>query len=392
MIATVANPKRTGTRRGYLRQLANFATSEREVIFAFVFSRVLIWTVGWLSLRWFKPGGLASSQHGQLWEMFFRWDSGWYLAVLNDGYYLHPGHESSAAFFPLYPLTASVVSHLFAMPIKAAGFLVSNLALLVAAILLRRLALIDHADRPKIAMRSVWLLMLSPVAHFFSSFYTESLFLFLSLLAFYGARRGRWALAGAAGALLTATRTNGIVILPALAWEAWRQHREVGGAGTRSRPWGVAWLALVPLGLIGYMTYLHFHVGDAFAFVKAQAAWGKILTVPGKSLWAAYQGYPKAYAFLFIGATITSLVILILGFRYGVRRSMLIYTILTLLLILSTSLLEGMPRYVSVLFPLYIALALATERSENAFTAVIAFSTALMALTTALFVCGYWMT
>jgi len=362
------------------------------VIFAFVFSRVLIWTVGWLSLRWFKPGGLASSAHGKLWEMFFRWDSGWYLAILNDGYYFHPGHESTVAFFPLYPLTASAVSTLFALPIKAAGFLVSNLALLVAAILLRRLALIDHTDRPKIAMRSVWLLMLSPVAHFFSSFYTESLFLLLSVLSFYAARRGRWAFAGAAGALLTATRANGIVILPALAWEAWRQRREVRERGTPSLPWPVAWLALVPLGLISYMVYLHFHVGDALAFVKAQAAWGRILTVPGKSLWVAYQSNPNAYASFFIGSGITSLVILVFGFRHGVRRSMLIYTILTLLLILSTNLLEATPRYVSVLFPLNIALALATERSENGFTAVIAFSTALMALTTALFVCGYWMT
>lgn len=392
MIATVANPKSTGTWREYLRRLANFATSEREVIFAFFFSRVLIWTVGWLSLRWFKPGGLASSQHGQLWEMFSRWDSGWYLAVLNDGYYFHPGHASTVAFFPLYPLMASAISSLFAMPIKAAGFLFSNLALLVAAILLRHLALIDHADRPKIAMRSVWLLMLSPVAHFYSSFYTESLFLFLSLLAFYGARQGRWALAGAAGALLTATRSNGIVILPALAWEAWLQHREVREGGTPSRLRSVTWLALVPLGLISYMTYLHFHVGDAFAFLKAQAAWGRILTVPGKSLWVAYQGNPRAYASFFVGTVIISLVILIFGFRHGVRRSMLIYTILMLLLILSTSLLDGMPRYVSVLFPLYIALALATERSEGAFTAAIAITTAFMALTTALFVCGYWMT
>lgn len=392
MITTAPGPENTGAWRQYVRRLSNFATAEREVIFAFFFSRALIWGVAWLSLRWFKPGGLASSQRGKPWEMFYRWDSNWYMSILERGYNFHPGHESNVAFFPLYPLTTGAISSLFAMPFKAGGFLVSNLALFIAAILLRRLALIDHADRPKIAMRAVWLLMLSPVAHFFSAVYTESLFLFLSLLAFYAARRGRWALSGVAGALLTATRANGIVILPALAWEAWHQHREVRERETSLLPWRVAWLALVPLGLFSYMVYLHFHVGDAFAFVKAQAAWGRILNVPGKSLWVAYQGNPNAYASFFIGTVIASLIILILGFRHGVRRSMLIYTILTLLLILSTSLLEGMPRYVSVLFPLYIALALATERSEGAFTAAIALSTALMALCTALFVCGYWMT
>ena len=67
------------------------------------------------------------------------------------------------------------------------------------------------------ARRTVVLIAFFPAAVFFSAAYTESLFLALSVGVLLAARRERWALAGALGALAAATRSMGVLlIVPAL--------------------------------------------------------------------------------------------------------------------------------------------------------------------------------
>lgn len=394
-IAIDVNPKSgTGARATqWFRSLADFAGAERQVIVAFLVSRALIWSVAWFSVRWFKPGMLfKKAPRGYLWDLFFSWDSGWLLSIFENGYGFVPGKESSVAFFPLYPLAAGTMGTALGISAHVAGFLLSNLSLLAASIILRRLVSADYADRPRIATRSVWFLMLTPAAPFYTAFYSESLFLFLSLLSYYCARRGRWAGSAVAGALLSATRSNGFVLLPALLCEAWQQDREGAARGQRVPRWRAAWLAVVPLGLATYMAYLYFRFGDPLVFLKAQAVWGRTLAAPWTSLLQALRIYDQAYARLFVGSAIAAILLLFVAVRVRLRTSMLIYAVLMVLLALSSNLLESVPRYLSAVFPLYIGLAVITDRSESLFTAAIAGSVAVMTLCTALFVCGYWMT
>ena len=56
------------------------------------------------------------------------------------------------------------------------------------------------------------LISVFPVAFVFSFIYSESLFLLVTLTAFYYARRGSWALAGAAGLMATLTRSSGLLL------------------------------------------------------------------------------------------------------------------------------------------------------------------------------------
>ena len=71
----------------------------------------------------------------------------------------------------------------------------------------------------EIAGRAVWLLAIFPTSVFFTTLYTESLFLMTSVAAFYYARRSRWALAGIWGLLASLTRVTGLLLLLPLAWE-----------------------------------------------------------------------------------------------------------------------------------------------------------------------------
>ena len=87
---------------------------------------------------------------------------------------------------------------------------------------------------------------------------TESLALALtlaSLLAFETSRTGR---AAVYGALATVTRISGIMLAPAYAVVLWRQRRARA----------LAWLALIPAGLLGYFLFCAVRFGDFFAYLR----------------------------------------------------------------------------------------------------------------------------
>ncbi len=138
----------------------------------------------------------------------------------------------------------------------------------------------------RIAGATVWLLALFPAAVYFGAPYSESLFLLVSVGAFYAARTGRWAWAGALAAAASATRSAGLVLLVPL-FLFWLESRP-------RRPGALAWLALAPLGLAAYALHLGLAHGDALAFLDAQEAWFRDFAGPFVGVWdgttAAWDG------------------------------------------------------------------------------------------------------
>jgi hypothetical protein len=216
-----------------------------------------------------------------------RWDSVWYLAIADGGY----GDAAREAFFPLYPLLVRIAG----APLGSAlvgGALASTALLFAALVLLHRLVALDH-DRA-VARNAVLVTAFFPMSFFFSAVYSESLFLALSVGAVYAARLDRWAWAGVLGALAASTRSAGVVLLVPLALIY------VWGAGPPSgrlrRPLraDVLWLALVPLGLAAYCGYLALEGLDAFAPFHAQEIWFRSFAGPFAGIWdgavAAWDG------------------------------------------------------------------------------------------------------
>jgi len=145
------------------------------------------------------------------------------------------------------------------------AMLVSVTALLIGAVLLRRLAQIDFGRET--ALRSVWFFLIFPTAYFLHSPYTESLFLALTIGCVLAARRECWWLSGVLGALCWMTRANGVVPLPTLATEAAHQ------LWTRRRwNWRWLWIAVVPAGFAVYL-FLNWKVaGDPLPFWHSRRA------------------------------------------------------------------------------------------------------------------------
>src|SRR3954468_21453185 len=313
-----------------------------------------------------------------------RWDSAWYLDIAHSGY----GGPSSA-FFPLYPVLVRGFA-LFSAPgaLLVSAYLVSLAALVGALYLMHRLVSLELGSR-SVAGDAVLMLALFPGALWLGVPYSESLFLLLSVGAFYAARTGRWAWAGACAALASATRSAGIVLVVPLVVLWWSS-----GGGRRLRD--LAWIALAPAGLVAYSVYLAATIGEGFAYLHLQGVWFRSFAGPFGAVpdgvvaawdglrqivsgqrthvyFTAAGGDPIAVAwhnvelfgFLLLGAVAAIGVLRRLPVAYGA------YVVAALALPLSFPVgpqpLMSLPRFLAVLFPLFMWLALvcATKRRER---------------------------
>jgi hypothetical protein len=207
------------------------------------------------------------------WERF---DALWFLRIADSGYRVGDG---SAAFFPLYPVTIRAVSILLLGRPFAASVLVSNAAFFGALVVTYRLTSMEFDERR--ARTTVVLIAFFPTSYFFLMPYSESLFLLLAVSAFWGARRGRWVLAGTCGALAALTRSVGLVLVPALAVEA--LHRRAEGRG---RAWpGLLAAGVTGLGTLAYLGWWQAKTGDLFAPFSKQQNWDREFSWPWVTLW-----------------------------------------------------------------------------------------------------------
>ena len=354
-------------------------------------SRLVVWVSGVAAVAAFglsdrapdfDPAGLTSP-FGATGDLLAapaaRWDSVWYLAIADGGY------EGGAreAFFPLYPLLVRIGGLLVGSPLIA-GALVSTALLGVALVALHRLVALDF-DRD-VARNAVLVTALFPMSFFFSAVYSESLFLALSVGAVLSARQDRWAWAGALGALAASTRSAGLLLLVPLLLIYLYDGGRLSGRPRRLRP-DVLWLALVPLGLAAYCAYLGAIGHDALAPFHAQEVWFRSFAGPFVGAWdglvAGVQGArqllsgsrtPVYFAqaggdpFLVARHNIELLVwlALLVPATIGVLRRLPIaygaYLVAAIALPLSYPVgpqpLMSLPRFVVVLFPLMIWLAL----------------------------------
>ncbi len=217
-----------------------------------------------------------------------RWDSVHLLQIATHGYTA----PSSAAFYPLYPLLTHVLGLGLGVGANAiAGVAISVLSFGVALGLLG--ALTERELGRPAARAAIPLLAFAPLSFFFSAVYTESLFLALSLGAFYALRTDRWRLAVALSALAALTRVTGVLLVIPLFMVAWP---------ASPRPWKrIASLAAVPGALLGYLVYDALRGWGLSAAFSAQAAYGRVSAGPLGSVILAVQAAGRGVRLLVSG-------------------------------------------------------------------------------------------
>jgi hypothetical protein len=366
------------------------ASSTRSAFFAFTLTRLLILCVVLLSanLRFDPP---VRDQFGEIHEsnislrntsvpealrrVALGADSLWIINIARGGYEKEPFNtniQHTWAYFPLYPFLLRLAAKLTG-DLPLTGIVLSSGLFLLALTLLHK-TVTEFGYEQAIADRTVFYVAAFPVSYFFSLAQTESLFLLLTVGCFYAAKRQRWWLAGISGALASATRFAGVFLVVPLAALYWQNHRtsrsrEDRNLASKSQGGGklqtdVISLLLVPLGLIVFMVYLKKITGNALAFADIQVAWGHAAVMFWRPLvayltdpWRISAGWD--FRLLNFAAAVTALVCGIVLLK---RRewALGLYALVSIIVPLSYQLsLQSLARYVIVIFPVFMVLALA---------------------------------
>lgn len=322
--------------------------------------------------------GLPDRDPADFLQTLCRWDCEWYVRLARDGYDPFPTpamiNAGNWAFFPLYPMLVAVFGALTGLPTIVVA---SSLSILLGmATALVAYPLLGRSLRAYTLFATF--LLAGPFSFYFTTFFTEILFIFLTVAVFAALQDRRFLLAGILAGLLSATRIVGVFIVFAILWEVWVAHRERGGTwrdfipATLARPELVLTFAVAPLGLFAYMAYLHVHLGDALAFQHVQRAWGRPFGLPPVFLWNALTSFPQQgwtpTASQWLGLAATAGYALSLGLILARRYGMAIYALIALTLPLFAGM-ASMIRFVAGLAPMSLLLADLAGRRAWSFVA-----------------------
>ncbi|HYX44994.1 MAG TPA: mannosyltransferase family protein [Acidimicrobiales bacterium] len=326
---------------------------------------------------------------GQPWlEGWVHWDAGWYHSIAEKGYSYVPGRQSAVAFFPAYPLAMRAGRAVVGDSLLA-GILVTLGAGLVLATLLWGW-LRERLSSPA-AWTAMGLFLLYPYAYYlFGVVYADALFVAAVVGAFVLLERDHPWWAGLVGALATAARPVGLVVVAGLVLRAVERR-----GGIR---WSDAGVLLSLGGLGAYCVYLADRFGNPFLFAEVEQYWGQgagprtwfkldffegVTKFGDPPAWVAYVSHPVVTV---VALALVPLVFRRFGWGYGV------YCLLIVAVpALSTKDFFGMGRYVLAAFPCFaVAGELLAARPRLRATAL-ALSGIALVVATSLFARGSYL-
>jgi Mannosyltransferase (PIG-V) len=351
----------------------------RDIILPFITTRIALCLVAWLGFRllplpsafplsWEIAGDGAAHfttdgaprSHSFV-NMWSRWDSGWYLQIAKHGYHYDPGKPSSTAFFPLYPLSIRLLHAIFFLPDSdywylVIGIILSNICLLVGVFYLYQLTRLDYNE--SVAGAAVLCLLLFPTSFFLSAAYSESMFLALTISSFYYARKQYWLTASLLAGLAALCRSQGITLTVALLAEYIWQHK----CNPRLVRWNALALSLVPAGLGALLLYFRLAFGSWTLVNDSQRPWGRRFLAPWHTF-AWVLGHHSRHDWLDFSFFLLLALMAAVACR-RLRASYAVYLVTAVVFFSCWGMLGSMPRFVLVVFPMFIVLSLAAERSQ----------------------------
>jgi hypothetical protein len=324
----------------------------RRLIASWILAVLTAWILAAVVDRFVPPARTSGMPRSPV-AVLSTWDGLHYASIASNGYSTSGSDVRLFAFFPLLPVTARLLGGVTYATL--AGVLVSQICLLGCMILLNRIAGVS----PEALLRfqpGFWLLI-SPLSFFFFVFYTESLYLFLTLLMIAAYRTERFIAAGLFGLMAGMTRPTAfhipVIFIRRVLGNWWQQRSYLG----------VLLCAATPLlGISLYMLFVDYSVGQSFAYLEIQsgwwrAGWGVPFVSLGRDLLEFIFGLSRGRLIPIAGIVrLFSSVSILLLLAWGWRRldpPFRAYMIISMIFIHSQEPSRSTARYELVLFPLF---------------------------------------
>jgi len=295
---------------------------------------------------------------GRAWD---QWDARHYVYLATHGYGGVGDARNLIAFFPLYPALISAVSAV-GLPARTAALLISNVAGVVAAILLYEIARVDGRERA--AWRAAAFFTVFPTAYFLLVGYTEALFCALTFGSVLAARHRRWLWAGLLGGLASAARLTGLALLPFIVIELVAARRTLRSLWQLAVP-----PLLVGLGFVTYILTNLLVLGDPLAFVTVQREhWSHSFAAPWLGLESAVRSisWRVPWEKLTVGGGeiaggITAYLVTVLSWL-RLRPADAVYATIVTVLVTFLPFWLSIPRYLLGMYPLFLLAGRITRR------------------------------
>lgn len=348
----------------------------RFIFNSFAIWRIVITLVAFFAVKYVPISGVnffgGKYIHYVTGPLFYGWanfDGEHYLSIAMFGY-----KDLQLAFFPGYPLFINILSRLIGSDIKSyvwSGIILSNLFFTGSLVLLWKIIRLDYSA--KVARMAVILLLVFPTSFYFGAVYTESLFLFLSLLTYYLYRKNKYLFAGLVGVLMTLTRLYGVFIIFMICLDILIKITNFGKIVKDK----IYLIGISVSGILAYMWYCSISKGDALAFYSLQTNVGEqrsthliwlpqvfyryfVKIIPNLS----WNYFPVVFTTLLeIVVALLFLYIIVFSFR-KIRWDYWTYILLGYIIPTLTGSFSSLPRYVVVLFPAFIFMAMKLEKTN----------------------------
>lgn len=349
----------------------------------FLIWRIAIFVVTFVGSKTFplaSNGGIgAISQNTafDFWKSWAQWDGGHFYNIAKLGYFA----PKEFAFFPLYPYAIKFVSFFLLGNTVLAGLLISNLAAFLF------LYFFYHFIKTKFskntAAASIITFILFPTAYFLLAMYSESIFLLFVILFFSKLGQKKYFQSAIFAGLASTIRLVGILLPLILVVDLVTSPKK-----TKEKILGI-FVSFLPF--FAYCMYLYKRFGDPLYFLTSETSWQRTLTSPVSTISAYILGFDLKQPFVYyldVFLPLVFIAILLLNFK-KIPRTLWFFSLLVILVPVSSGTLTSMPRYLLASIGAFIIVGNYLEDKKIRYVAWF-LSALCQAALAIMFVNGYW--
>ncbi len=346
----------------------------------YIIFRLFTFAFSFFIMEMFETGYSFEFSLDHILYQFTKWDAHHYINIADHWYVSEDAYNLSPelfaekeyvfiAFYPLYPIIVRLFS--FICPnITLSAHIVSNIFIMLSIAAMYKLVKIDYSRKTAITVSLM--LVFSPYGFFFSLAFTESLFLFLTLMFFIMLRKEKYVYAGIFGLLSALTKNFGLLLIIPYGVRiielACKKHYSLLQILKKLLPGAMI--------LAGFGIYLCINKavsGEWFKFMTYQNEhWNQRISCPWENvvnhmMWFLGESDVMANKWFIWFGDISS-VCFAMGVCWAGRKKIpfmySIYSLAYIFLTLTVSWLLSGPRYLLVNFPTYIVLGRLCENKK----------------------------
>ncbi len=317
-------------------------------------------------------------------QYYVRWDAIAFLRIAAHGFNTDVG---DIGHFPVYPIMLRIVGFV-AQDLAVAAFIIGFVSAVASGFFLQEIMRNMRFTEGE-NDRALLFMSFFPTAFFLALPYSDTVFMTFVLGTFYFMSEKKWAPMSIMAILAGACRIQGIALFPAILAQLWQLNL--------LRTKKMIWALVVPSGTGLYLFNNWVNRGDPFFFLGLQQdkfyhhiifPFQELLT----NIKMFFVGEPSSYKTLYLDmpmfAYLVPMILLFLG-RKILPLPQQIFSWSVVFMLSMASFGVSMPRYVLVIFPMYIVLARLTE-NKNVFRATMTFSVSLFSFFATRYFLGLW--